>query len=97
MNNADPMLKPLVFLMVGSTLLAGGCSKGAPRSKGPEASLPELTRALQTWVMAKGSYPTEVSQLTNFPTLQGKSLPTPPPGQKLVIVLAKREVVFADQ
>lgn len=97
MTDADPMLKPFLCLMVGSALLAGGCSKSSSGPKGPAASLPELTRALQTWVMAKGSYPTDVNQLTNFPTLQGKSLPTPPSGKKLVIIPARREVVFADQ
>lgn len=47
--------------------------------------------------MAKGSYPAAVSELTNFPTLQGKRLPTPPAGKKLAVDPATCQVVFADQ
>ncbi len=90
-----PKLLSVVCLLLA--LLASGCSKGGTQPTGPEASLPELTRALQTWVMAKGAYPAEVSELTNFPTLRGKRLPTPPPGKKLGIDRATRQVVFLDQ
>ncbi|MCX6892289.1 MAG: hypothetical protein NTX51_12295 [Verrucomicrobia bacterium] len=56
-----------------------------------------MNRALQTWVMAKGTFPTDVSELTNFPTLQGKRLPAAPPGKKVAIDRATRQVVFVDQ
>jgi hypothetical protein len=91
------MLKLFFPLLLLVGLLASGCSRKASGPTGPEASLPELTRALQTWVMAHGSCPTDINQLTNFPTLQGKRLPTPPPGKKLLIVPATRQIVFADQ
>ncbi len=90
------MRAPILLACVLAALLANGCSKASSHN-GSEATLPELTRALQTWVMAKGAYPSEVSELTNFPTLQGKRLPTPPPGKKLAIDTATRQVVFADQ
>ena len=77
--------------------VAAGCSKGPSGQKGPEASLPELSRALRTWVMAKGAYPSDLNELTNFPTLRGKRLPVAPPGKKLSIDPATREVVFAEQ
>ena len=89
------MFKPILVSCVLIGLAAVGCSKGA--QKGPEASLPELNRALQTWVMAKGTFPTDVSELTNFPTLQGKRLPAAPPGKKVAIDRATRQVVFVDQ
>ena len=91
------MFKPILLSCVVVALVAGGCSKGASTQKGPEASLPELNRALQTWVMAKGAFPADVNELTNFPTLQGKRLPAAPPGKKLTMDHATRQVVFADQ
>ncbi len=90
------MLKPLLAMVVIGTFLAG-CSKSAGNKVGSEASLPEVSRALQTWVMAKGSYPRDLNELTNFPALQGKRLPAPPPGKKLTIDRATRQVVFEDQ
>ena len=77
--------------------VATGCSKEPAASKGAEVSLPELSRALQTWVVTKGSYPNDVSELTNFPALRGKRLPDAPPGKKLGIDPATRQVVFLDQ
>jgi hypothetical protein len=86
----------LLFCMV-ATLATAGCSKGVSSRKGPEATLPEVNRALQTWVMAKGSIPSDLNELTNFPTLRGKSLPVAPAGKKLAIDSGTRQVVFADQ
>jgi hypothetical protein len=90
------MLKQLI-LCVLLAAAAGGCSKGPSAGKGSEASLPELSRALQTWVVTKGSYPNDLSELTNFPALRGKRLPAAPPGKKLGIDPATRQVVFLDQ
>ncbi len=90
------MYRKLLFpLLVGSLLAA--CSKGPEKQRGPEASLPEVSRALQTWFMAKGSYPRDLNELTNFPVLQGKRLPTPPPGKKLSFDPATRQAVFVEQ
>jgi hypothetical protein len=86
-------------LLAGGLLLVGllaGCGKsGGPA--GEEASIPELNRALQVWVMSKASLPANVSDLTNFPALQGKRMPTPPPGKKLAIDPRSRQVIFVDQ
>jgi hypothetical protein len=91
-------MKSLILLCLVAALGAGGCSKGGTCTpQGPEATLPELTRALQTWIMTKGSLPADVNALTNFPTLQGKRLPSPPPGKKLAIDSATRQIVFVDQ
>ena len=86
-------------LMLCAFLVAafGGCSKGPSAANGPEASLPELSRTLQAWAVTKGAYPNDLSELTNFPALQGKRLPAPPPGKKLGIDPATRQVVFLDQ
>lgn len=77
-------------------LLASGCGRASARA-GPEATLPELNRALSVWTMAHGAAPQDVSQLTNILALQRKSLPKPPPGKKLVIDPASQQVIFADQ
>jgi len=77
-------------------LLASGCDRQSSRA-GAEATLPELNRALRVWTMANGAAPKDVSQLTNFLALQGKSLPKPPPGKKLAIDSASRQVIFTDQ
>ena len=91
------MLNPILVFCVLVALMTGGCSKGGSSPKGPEASLPELNRVLRTWAMAKGSYPADLNELTNFPTLRGKCLPAAPPGKKLAIDPATHQVVFADQ
>ena len=72
------------ILLLAVALLVGamGCSR-APSQKGTEASLPELNRALQMWLMGHGSFPSDLGQLTNIPALKGKQLPAPPPGKKL--------------
>lgn len=90
------MLKIIPAILLSAALLAG-CSKQSAADNSTEATLPELTRTLQTWVMAKGSYPKDLHELTNFPTMQGKRLPTPPPGKKLSIDPATRQVVWVDQ
>lgn len=78
------------------SLLASACGQKAPKGGG-EATLPELSRALQVWVMNNGAYPKDLTELTNFPGLFGKTLPTPPPGKKLAVDPRTKEVVFADQ
>jgi hypothetical protein len=80
-------------------LLAGGLLAGCGRKqKAPEEiALPELNRALQVWIMNKGSMPRDLNELTNFPAFVGRRLPTPPPGKKLTYDPATRQIVFADQ
>ena len=90
------MLKLTLAALIGLSLLAG-CSKDSSKDDRTEVSLPELNRTIQTWVMAKGSLPKDLNELTNFPTMQGKRLPTPPPGKKMVYDPATRQVIFADQ
>lgn len=77
-------------------LALAGCSKREAAGGRPEATMQELNAALDTWVMVKG-LPQSVSELTNFPALKGKQLPTAPAGKKLAIDIAKRRVVFADE
>lgn len=82
-----------VFLV----LTFAGCSQREGAAGGSEAPLKELNGALATWVMAKGRAPRTVDELTNFPALKGKRLPTPPTGKKLAIDARKREVVMVDE
>lgn len=63
----------------------------------PEATLEELNAALGTWMMAKGTLPQSVNELTNFPALRAKRLPAAAPGMKLTIDAGTRRVVFANQ
>jgi hypothetical protein len=82
-------------------LLAGfgfGCSKSAKGpDKRPEATLEELNGALGVWAMTKGGVPQNLSELTNFPSLRDKRLPTLPPGKKLILDKNKRQVIIADE
>lgn len=80
-------------------LVWAGCSKsGGGSAVGEEASLIELNRALTSWgIMNSGPAPKTISDLTNSPALKGKRLPTPPPGKKLAIDFAKRQVVIVDE
>ncbi len=91
------MLRSLLLCLLAAGLVAGCSKHEAADAKGSEVSLLEVNRALQMWSMTKGSYPSDLNQLTNFPALQGRRLPTPPPGKKLVFDRATRQAVFADQ
>jgi hypothetical protein len=63
----------------------------------PEATLDELSSAASAWLMAKGKLPQNAYELTNYPSLRTKCLPTPPPGKKLAIDRATQRVVFVDE
>jgi hypothetical protein len=82
------------------SLLAVGLSACGPSQKpaaGSEATLVDLNRAVAAMTMVNGRCPANVYELTNFPSLRGKTLPTPPAGKKLVIDPATRQVVIAAQ
>ena len=81
---------------VTAALIATLCGCGSKSGSKSEATIDELNRAMAVMSMS-GKVPQNVYELTNFPALQGKSLPTPPAGKKLVIDAGKRQVVFADQ
>ena len=78
-------------------LSLAGCSKNAATDIRPEATLEELNVALDTWMMVKATTPQSVNELTNFPALKTKRLPTASPGKKLAIDPATRRVVFANE
>lgn len=87
----------LVLCVAG---FSAGCSKSPNRNGAanqPEATLAELNSALDSWTMMKGGLPPSVSALTNFPALRNKRLPAAPPGKKLAIDSATRQVVFFDE
>jgi len=84
------------ILCVLVAAVAAGCSKSASGPKGPEATLPELTRVVRAISMSKGACPSDINELTNFPTLRNKRLPAAPPGKKLAIDPATRQAVFVD-
>jgi hypothetical protein len=84
----------LLALVVGLALW--GCGKKGAQNSG-EANLDELNRALSVMSMGGARRPADVNDLTNFPTLRGKTLPKPPPGKKLAIDPARQQVVFVDQ
>ena len=94
MQKSIVTLKNIVLLLLFGLALAG-CSKKT--TAGTEATLPELDRALQTVSMAKGKLPEKPEELNEFLALQGKRLPTPPPGKKFVIDPATRTVVLTNQ
>jgi hypothetical protein len=46
--------------------------------------------------MGRGSFPSDLGQLTNIPVLKGKHLPTPPPGKRLGFDPVTRQITFVD-
>jgi hypothetical protein len=89
------MMKNLIpGLVVALAVL--GCGKPAAQNSG-EATLDELNRALAVMDMGAGHPPADVRDVTNFPSLRGKRLPTPPAGKKLVIDHSQHQVVFVDE
>ncbi len=56
----------------------------------------ELNRAARAWGMINPAPLVHVSDLTNFPTLHGKRLPTPEAGKKLAIDPRTRQVIIVD-
>lgn len=88
----------LFLTLAGPALLAGalacGCSREASRSLGGAATLDDVNRALAVWIMREGRPPGDLFLLTNSPVLAGRSLPEPPPGQKLVYDPKTQRAVF---
>lgn len=72
-----------------------GCSKQSATEQ-PEATMDELNRAARAWGMINPAPLVHVSDLTNFPTLHGKRLPTPEAGKKLAIDPRTRQVIIVD-
>jgi hypothetical protein len=93
---AKPQHPACLLAVALVVLLMTGCNRQSSRS-GPEATLPELNQALSVWRMANGAIPTNVCQLTNFLASEGKSLPKPPPGKRLVIDPISGQLVFMNQ
>ena len=83
------------FLLVVSLAVYGCGKNGAPNSG--VATMFELNQALSIMSMGGKHPPASVHELTNFPTLQGKSLPAPPAGRKLAIDRSQNQVVFVDE
>jgi|ERR1017187_2138547 hypothetical protein len=93
-TKATSVLLLAVVLMLSSV----GCSRrDTVATAQPEATLEELNSVASAWLMAKGKLPQNVNELTNYPSLKTKRLPTPPPGKKLAIDPATRRVVFVDE
>ena len=84
-----------IFLLALIGLSLGACGKKSVSET--EATLPELDRALQSVAMAKGKLPEKIEELSEFMALQGKRLPTPPPGKRYVIDTTNRRVVLVSQ
>ena len=89
------MMKCLILGLVVAVAVCG-CGKKAGENSG-EATLDDLSRALAVMSMGGGRRPADVNDLTNFPSLRGKTLPKPPAGKKLAIDPAQQQVVFVDE
>ena len=72
-----------------------GCGRQDAQNSG-EATLDDLNRVYSVMCIGTARRPATVNDLTNFPSLRGKTLPKPPPGKKLVIDPSQRKVVFVD-
>jgi hypothetical protein len=80
-----------------SVLVLTGCGKGSESGSTDVVTLDELNRALSVMAMSPQGAPKNVSDLTNFPSIKGRPLPTPPAGKKFVVDPATRQVVAVDQ
>jgi hypothetical protein len=92
-------MKPPDYWLIFAAMLAlngASCTKQSS-VQSDEATLPELNRALQTWVMSRGSYPNEISDLTNFPALRGKQIPQLPPGKRLIVDPGSSQIVVGPE
>lgn len=83
----------LVFVLA---LALSGCGKKSAQQSGV-ATMDDLNQALSIMSMGGSHRPVNVYDLTNFPTLRGKSLPQPPAGKKLVIDHSKQLVVLVNE
>jgi hypothetical protein len=92
-------LKLFTAVLLLMVVIVSGCSKKSSATANlPEATMAELNRAYAQWEMISvGPPPKTVEGLTNSYLLRGKRLPAPPPGKKLVLDPARRQVMFADQ
>jgi hypothetical protein len=76
-----------LFALGACLILMMGCRPSKPATDNgsrPEASLEEVNQALVTWNLYKAAYPSNLAELESAPFFK-KRLPTPPPGQKLVL------------
>jgi hypothetical protein len=85
-----------LFIGLLLTLTACGCGKKVGASSG-EATLEDLNQAMAVMSMGGARRPADINDLTNFPSLRGKTLPKPPAGKKLAIDPSQQKVVFVDQ
>ena len=83
------------LFVLALALALSGCGKKSGQSSGV-ATMDELNQALSIMSMG-GKPPVNVYDLTNFPTLQGKTLPKPPAGKKLVLDHSRNQVVLVDE
>ena len=96
MNQELCSLQKLLAISLLAAAMAG-CSKHKNKVI-EEATLPELNRALMSWgMMSSSPFPKTMNDITNCPTLKGKRLPSLPPGKKLLIDSANRQVVILDE
>lgn len=89
MKNIWPYLLVLGLAMCG-------CGKKSMENSGV-ATMDELNQAMSVMSMSGGHTPVTVYDLTNYPTLRGKALPTPPAGKKLLIDRSQNQVVIVDE
>jgi hypothetical protein len=76
--------------------LSTGCSPKKTTAENA-ATLDELNRALSVVAMRSGYSPPPTNELAKLLAISGKTIPTPPPGKKLVIDPATRQFVLVDQ
>jgi len=77
----------------GATAAADGAT--ANMSPEQEASLAEITQAIQTWMQVNSDYPKDFKQLVDAKLI--KKLPTPPPGKRLAIDRKTIRVIYVDK
>lgn len=74
----------LLAMLALAVALATGCGSKHSQSASA-ASLDDLDRAVAVMSMKLGKFPPLAQDIEGFLKLQGKTMPTPPPGKKLFL------------
>ena len=88
------MLRHSIHCLLVAGMVVGCGEKTGISSE--EATLFDLNQTLAMVTMRAGRCPSDVTELTNLLSLDGKRLPTATAGKKLVVDRTQQRVVFVD-
>lgn len=89
-------MKLLGLFFLSLSLALSGCGKKSSEVQTP-VTLDELNQFVATMNIRSAGKPLETNQITMMLAAEGKSLPIPPAGKKLVFDSKTRQYEFLDQ